>query len=90
MFLILSYLIVNVKANQIVATHFWDCNGGSCDSRTLQPWNIDNYRYSVNYAPLDPNGFGGSRYGEKIWMTGAASDGLTKLLGKDDSCCEII
>lgn len=28
-----------VKAGNLTATHFWDCSGGACDSKTLQPWN---------------------------------------------------
>ena len=86
MLFFLSCIII-VSSNSLVATHFWDCNGGSCDSRTLQPWNPLLYRYASNYAPIDPNNYGGSIYGEKFWMTGAASDGLTKLLGGDDTCC---
>jgi len=30
---------------------------------------------------------GGSAYGEKMWLTGAASDVLSKLMGVDDACC---
>ena len=69
------------------ATHFWDCNGAACDSRTLQPFVPRNYRYSAQYAPLDPGDYGGSAYGERLWMTGAASDSLSTLLGADDGCC---
>ena len=67
--------------------HVWDCNGGGCDSNTLKPWNSRKYRYSPLYAPLDPKDYGGSVYGEKMWMTGAASHSLSYLLGNDDGCC---
>jgi len=71
----------------LVATHFWDCNGAACDAATLQPWNIYEYKYSPQYAPLDPNKYGGSAYGERMWMTGAASDALSAMLGPDSDCC---
>ena len=56
------------------ATHFWDCSGGGCDAATLQPWNEDVYRYAPLYAPLDPSKYGGSMYGERMWMTGAVRE----------------
>jgi hypothetical protein len=69
-------------------THFWDCAGGSCDAETLQPWDFSKYRYSTNYAPMDPHEYGGpSSEGEKLWMTGAASDALSNLMGPSHSCC---
>lgn len=71
----------------LVATHFWDCSGAACDAKTLQPWNPDNYLYSALYAPIDPEEHGGAVYGEKMWMTGAASDALSEMLGPDDGCC---
>lgn len=68
-------------------THFWDCNGFGCDATTLQPWDLDKYVASPGYAPQDPNDFGGAKYGEKIWLTGAASDTFANLLGPSDGCC---
>lgn len=68
-------------------THFWDCNGMGCDATTLQPWNEDNYVAAPGYSPQDPNDFGGSVYGEKMWVVGAASDTLAQMLGPDDGCC---
>merc|ERR1719378_1526370 len=58
-----------------------------CDATTLQPWDDSKYVASPGYAPQDPNDFGGSIYGEKIWVVGAASDGLASLFGADDGCC---
>jgi len=69
------------------ATHFWDCNGGSCDAPTLQPWDPKMYTYAPQYAPTDPAQHGGAMYGERLWMTGAASDALSALLGPDSDCC---
>jgi len=68
-------------------THFWDCNGGSCDAKTLQPWKQAKYVFSAQYAPLDPAAYGGAQYGEKMWVTGAANDDLARLLGPDGACC---
>jgi len=68
-------------------THFWDCNGMGCDATTLQPWNEDKYVAAPGYSPQDPNDFGGSAYGEKLWVVGAASDTLAQMLGTDDGCC---
>ena len=77
----------------ITGTHFWDCNGAACDSATLQPWNPNVYRYTAQYAPLNPNDYGGSVYGENIWMTGATSDDLSAIMGEctgvDDGCCGV-
>lgn len=67
----------------LAATHFWDCNGGGCDAATLQIWDPQAYRYAPQYAPLDPANHGGEIYGETMWLTGAASDALTQLLGDD-------
>lgn len=69
------------------ATHFWDCSGGSCDACVVQPWDEDRYRYAPHYAPTDPSKHGGPAYGEKLWLTGAASDKLTEILGPDSECC---
>jgi len=68
-------------------THFWDCNGMGCDATTLQPWNEDRYVAAPGYSPQDPSDFGGSVYGEKLWVVGAASDTLAQMLGPDDGCC---
>lgn len=90
--LLLIFLVASQSQIQwdgtLKATHFWDCNGAACDSATLQPWDSSKYRYAPEYAPLDPNDYGGpSSYGERIWMTGAASDSLSALLNGDDGCC---
>ena len=69
------------------ATHFWDCSGAACDATTLKPWDPTKYRYSPMYAPLDPESYGGAKYGEKMWMTGAANDHLSDLMGADAPCC---
>jgi len=71
----------------LAGTHFWDCNGGACDATVLQPWDESEYSYAPQYAPQDPEDYGGAVYGEKMWMTGAASDALSDLLGNDDGCC---
>lgn len=39
-------LVVLVSNQTLKATHFWDCSGGACDSRTLQPWDQNKYRYA--------------------------------------------
>ena len=69
------------------ATHFWDCNGGACDATVLQPWIESKYSYAAQYAPMDPADHGGAAYGEHMWLTGAASDTLSSLMGTDDGCC---
>jgi len=69
------------------ATHFWDCNGGSCDAPILQPWKEAEYVFPPQYAPADPEYYGGAAYGERLWMTGAASDALSDLLGPDREGC---
>merc|ERR1712100_350439 len=71
----------------LAMTHYWDCNGQGCDAATLQPWAQDKYVSPPGYGPQDPNHFGGSIYGEKLWLTGAASDALSALMGEDDACC---
>jgi len=68
-------------------THYWDCSGQGCDAATLQPWDLGKFISPPGYAPQDPEDFGGSIYGEKMWLTGAASDALSQLLGPDDACC---
>ena len=68
-------------------THYWDCSGQGCDSATLQPWEEDKYISPTGYGPQDPADFGGAVYGEKMWLTGAASDALSDLMGDDDGCC---
>jgi len=68
-------------------THYWDCSGQGCDAATLQPWDKSKYISPPGYGPQDPSDFGGAMYGEKMWLTGAASDALSKLMGPDDGCC---
>ena len=46
------------------ATHFWDCNGAACDATTLSPWDETEYKYSAQYAPVDPADHGGAQYAE--------------------------
>ena len=69
------------------SSHYWHCNGMSCDPGTLQPWYSRKYSAASQYAPIDPNAHGGAVYGEKIWMTGAANDQLAQMMGGNDSCC---
>lgn len=68
-------------------THYWDCSGQGCDAGTLQPWNKEKYISPPGYGPQDPMDHGGPMYGEKLWLTGAASDALSQLMGDDDGCC---
>jgi len=69
-------------------THYWDCNGQACDATVLQPFDLGKYVSPPGYGPQDPRNFtGGSVYGEKMWLTGAASDALSELLGPNDGCC---
>jgi len=68
-------------------THYWDCSGQGCDASTLQPWNLEKYVAPPGYGPQDPVEFGGALYGEKMWLTGAASDALSAIMGPDDGCC---
>lgn len=79
--------VTDWSASDMQMTHYWDCNGQSCDSSTLNPWDQSKYRSSPGYAPVDPNSLGGSIYGEKLWVTGAANDALSKYLGVSDGCC---
>jgi len=80
-------------------THYWDCNGQDCDSKTVPAiedpdspgtwvWQEQLFSASPLYAPVDPNDYGGpSDYGEKFWATGAANDDLATLLGADVASC---
>jgi hypothetical protein len=68
----------------LTLTHYWDCSGQACDSRTLQPWDYEKYRSPLGYQPQDPDDFGGSVYGEKLWVTAAI---MNIDLGPDDPCC---
>jgi len=68
-------------------THYWDCSGQGCDASTLQPWRLEKYITPAGYGPQDPADFGGPMYGEKMWLTGAASDALSAIMGPDDGCC---
>merc|ERR1712157_97610 len=68
----------------LVLTHYWDCSGQSCDATTLSPWDTSKYRSSPGYQPQDPNNFGGSVYGEKMWLTAAI---MNIDMGQSDSCC---
>jgi len=73
-------------------THFWDCSGGGCDATTLteSSWESEPnplYVYAPQYAPVNPADYGGAQYGEQLWITGAASDALSDLMGPDDECC---
>jgi len=68
-------------------THYWDCNGAGCDATVLQPFSHKKFVYAPQYAPTDPAEHGGGVYGEKMWMTGAASDELAALLGPNTGCC---
>lgn len=68
-------------------THYWDCNGQGCDAALLDPWDELKYVSPPGYGPQDPTDHGGPLYGEKMWLTGAASDVLSSLMGDDDGCC---
>jgi len=74
-------------SGSVTLTHFWDCNGMGCDSSTLQPWNPSLYRAAPGYMPQDPKNHGGAKYGEQMWLVGAASDTLAHMMGGDDGCC---
>jgi len=69
------------------SAHYWDCHGQSCDATHLQPWDASKYVSPPEYAPMNPEAHGGSKYGEKLWMTGAVSDAVSKLLGPDANNC---
>jgi len=71
----------------MVMTHYWDCSGQGCDATVLQPWDVSKYVSPPGYGPQDPNDHGGAVYGEMMWLTGAASDVLSALMGPDDGCC---
>ena len=58
---VLSFIcLICLVSSTIKGTHFWDCSGGACDSRTLSPWDPSKYKYAAEYAPLDPNDHGGA------------------------------
>jgi hypothetical protein len=63
------------------ATHFWDCEAGICDSSVLQPFVRRKAVQSPANAPADPSEHGGAIYGEKLWMTGAPSDAMSRYMG---------
>ena len=71
----------------IAGTHYWDCNGQACDATVLSPWDSSKYLAAPGYGPQDPDDHGGAAYGERMWLTGAASDPLSELLGDADDCC---
>lgn len=71
----------------LLGSYFWDCNGAGCDATVLQPFQQKKFIYAPQYAPADPEDHGGAGHGEKLWMTGAASDDLAALLGPSTSCC---
>lgn len=75
---------IDWDGSDLTLTHYWDCSGQACDSRTLQPWDFSKYRSPPGYAPQDPEDFGGSVYGEKVWVTAAF---MNIDLGDDDPCC---
>merc|ERR1712139_683430 len=60
-----------------------------CDATTLKDFRYQDPRYiaAPGYAPQDPALHGGSVYGEKMWIIGAASNVLARVLGDDDECC---
>jgi len=62
-------------------THFWDCEAGDCDSSLLRPFIKRKAVMPPTNAPTDPAEHGGSQYGEKLWMTGAMSDSLSRFMG---------
>lgn len=72
---------------KLVSAHYWDCSGHSCDATHLQPWDANRFVTPPEYAPMDPENYGGSKYGEKIWMMGATSDAVSQLLGPDANNC---
>jgi len=75
------------QGEDLHGTHYWDCSGQGCDATTLQPWDESKYISPPGYGPQDPADFGGPSYGETMWLTGAASDSLSELLGPDDPRC---
>jgi len=77
------------QGSNLTLSTYWDCNGQGCDAETLQPWRAALYVSPPGYGPQDPNDFGGPVYGEAMWLTGAASDALSALLGPDDGCCGV-
>ena len=66
----------------LALTHYYDCGGQSCDASFLQwPEEASKFVAGPGYTILDPNDFGGSLYGEKMWIYGAASDTLAEQMG---------
>jgi len=65
----------------MLGTHFWDCEAGDCDSSILRPFTKNKAVMPPTNAPADPAEHGGSVYGEKLWMTGAMSDSLSRFMG---------
>mmetsp|Transcript_12227 Transcript_12227/g.27702 ORF Transcript_12227/g.27702 Transcript_12227/m.27702 type:complete len:618 (+) Transcript_12227:119-1972(+) len=78
---------VHWDGSNLTLSHYWNCDGQSCDAMTLKPWNASLYVAPAGYGPLNPNDFGGASYGEKLWLTGSASDALSAMLGNDTDCC---
>jgi len=67
-------------------TTFWDCNGAGCDAVLIKPTFVQKlFIYAAPYAPSNPRAT--SMYGERLWLTGAASDTLAEMMGPDAACC---
>ena len=62
-------------------THYYDCGGQSCDSSFMKNYDDSKFIAGKGYTVLDPKDFGGSVYGEKMWIYGAASDELAEQMG---------
>jgi len=67
--------------------HEWSCSGQGCDAGAGDPASPEKFVAPAGYGPQDPANFSGAAYGEKMWLTGAASDALSALLGPDGDCC---
>lgn len=67
----------------INVTHYYDCNGQTCDAELLATWDKSKFVAPAGYTVLDPNDHGGALYGEKMWIYGATSDDLTNMLGEN-------
>lgn len=78
---------MNWDERELHITHYWDCSGQGCDATVLQPWDPDKFVTPAGYMPQNPQDFGGPSYGERLWLTGAASDALAQVLGDDDGRC---
>merc|ERR1719408_71352 len=70
-------------------SHSWDCKGMGCDVKTLREWDKSWTRHipAHGYAPQDPAKHGGSRYSERMWLVGSASDAVADMLEPSDTCC---